>query len=76
MCENKKTLKETLLHTLPANVYVEITDAGYRVGMTYIDYEDLFIHSLNGRLLDKKVEEVVLKDDKDFTCPIYEVRLV
>ena len=72
---NLKQLKEVLLHELPANAYVEITDAGWRVGFTYIDHEDLFIHSLSDRILEKEVEEIVTKIHKDFTRRIFEVKI-
>lgn len=69
------TLKEVLLHKLPAAAYVEITDSGWRVGFTYIDYEDLFIRSLNPKMLDRKVIDVIQTTDKAFVNPIYEVKL-
>lgn len=35
---------------------VEFTDGGWRIGITYIDSEDLFIQSLNKNLLNAKVK--------------------
>ena len=63
-----------LLHDiLPACNYVEITDGGWRVGFTYIDYEDLFFRSLNSKMLTESVKSVILHESKDFTKPIYTV---
>lgn len=35
---------------------VEFTDGGWRIGITYIDSEDLFIQSLNENLLNAEVK--------------------
>lgn len=35
---------------------VEFTDGGWRIGITYIDSEDLFLQSLNKDLLNSKVK--------------------
>lgn len=68
-----KTLKEVLLHELPAGVYVSITSEGWRVGFTYIDHEDLFIHSLDSKFLSQKVKSVKKVSDPAFNVSIYEV---
>ena len=70
-----KTLKEVLLHDTAATKYVKIYDCGWLVGMTYIDYEDLFIRGLNNDLLNREVESIKLVEDKDFKVKIYEVNL-
>lgn len=71
----KKTLEEVLLHDIPAAQYVEILDQGWRVGFTYIDYEDLFIGSLNPKMREREVESVEQIISKDFTVKIYRVNL-
>lgn len=68
-------LKEVLLHKIPAGSYVEITDHGWRIGFTYIDYEDLFIHSLNPKMLDQIVDRVSTKIVKNIAVEIYSVVL-
>lgn len=68
-----KSLKEVLLHDLPANTYVSITSGGWCVGFTYIDHEDLFIHSLDSTFLSQKVRSVRKVSDPAFNVPIYEV---
>lgn len=72
----RKTLKEVLLHVLPANVYVEIVDSGWRVGFTYIDYEDLFIHSLSDNILNRAVAKFGQREDRAFINPIYSIYIV
>lgn len=63
------TLEEFLLHKTEVNTYVEIFDAGYLVGMCFIDCEDLFINSLSQNILNRKVENttqydvVIVRDD-------------
>lgn len=71
----KKTLEEVLLHDIPANQYVEILDGGWRVGFTYIDYEDLFIRSLNPVMLEREVEDFQQINSKDFTVKIYRINI-
>jgi hypothetical protein len=68
-----KTLKEVLLHELPANTYVSITSEGWRVGFTYIDHEDLFIHSLDSKFLSQKVKSARRVSDPAFPVSMYEV---
>ena len=50
------TLKEFLLHRTRALQLCTIRSGGWVEGATWIDYEDLFIHSLDRDTLDKKVE--------------------
>ena len=69
------TLGDTLYETIPAYEYVEITDGGWRIGFTYIDDEDLFMQSLNPKLLDREVEQFYTRQNKDFVKPIYRVEL-
>ena len=65
-----------LIHDiLPANVYVIITDCGWRVAMFYIDYEDLWGRYIHPDLANEIVKEVVKKKDEDFTKPIYFVEI-
>jgi hypothetical protein len=68
-----KILKEVLLQEVPVNTYVSITSGGWRVGFTYIDHEDLFIHSLDSKFLSQNVRSVRKVSDPAFTVPIYEV---
>lgn len=53
-----KTLEQVLLHETKEFEFVIIRDGGWRVGMTWIDPEDLFIRSLNNRLLNREVKSV------------------
>ena len=53
-----RTLEQVLLHETKVFDYVVIRDGGWRVGMTWIDPEDLFMRSLNSRLLNREVKEV------------------
>lgn len=71
--KNGITLYYLLREILPAYDYIEITDGGWRVGMTYIDNEDLFFRSLDNKILTESVKSVILHDNKDFTKPIYTV---
>lgn len=48
-------LREFLLTKTRARELCIITDYGYVIGATYIDHEDLFINSLNPRILNEKV---------------------
>ena len=68
-------LKEVLLHKIPAGSYVEITDRGWRIGFTYIDYEDLFIRSLNPKMLDQIVDNISTKMVKNIAVEIYSIAL-
>ena len=70
-----RTLREVLLHETKAYKYVKIYDGGWLVGMTYIDDEDLFIHSLDRDFLNQEVEDIRLVEDRDFNATIYEVNL-
>ena len=47
---------EYLLHHTEVGDLVEFTDGGWRIGITYIDHEDLFIQSLNKNLLNAEVK--------------------
>ena len=49
-------VKEYLLNHTEIGDLVEFTDGGWRIGITYIDSEDLFIRSLNPNLLDAEVK--------------------
>lgn len=49
-------LREFLLRQTKAGDVVIITDYGYQIGCTYIDYEDLFLGSLNPRMLENDVK--------------------
>ena len=70
-----RTLREVLLHETKADKYVKIYDGGWLVGMTYIDDEDLFIHSLDNDFLNQEVESIKLVEDQDFKMKIYEINL-
>lgn len=50
------TLQEVLLHHTWVWDMVFIFDAGYYIGCTMIDSEDLFIHSLANELVERPVE--------------------
>lgn len=45
-------LKDFLLHKTKVADIVVIREGGWQIGMTMIDNEDLFIHSLNPTLLE------------------------
>ena len=49
-------VREYLLKHTEMGDLVEFTDCGWRIGITYIDSEDLFIQSLNPNLLDAEVK--------------------
>ena len=49
-------VEEYLLKHTEVGDLVEFTDGGWRIGITYIDHEDLFIQSLNKNLLNAKVK--------------------
>jgi hypothetical protein len=51
----KMTVEEYLLYHTDAGDLVEFTEGGWRIGVTYIDHEDLFIQSLNPNLLKAEV---------------------
>lgn len=53
---NKITVEEYLLKHTEVGDLVEFTSGGWRIGITYIDHEDLFIQSLNKNLLNAKVK--------------------
>lgn len=50
------TVREYLLYHTDMGDLVEFTSGGWRIGITYIDSEDLFIQSLNKSLLDSNVK--------------------
>lgn len=50
------SLREFLLHHTDVNDLVWICDNGWYIGCTVIDGEDLFIGSLNPKLLERKVK--------------------
>lgn len=49
-------VEEYLLKHTEVGDLVEFTDGGWRIGITYIDHEDLFIQSLNKNLLNAEVK--------------------
>ena len=49
-------VEEYLRYHTDAGDLVEFTYGGWRIGITYIDSEDLFIQSLNKNLLNAKVK--------------------
>lgn len=51
----KMTVEEYLRYHTDVGDLVEFTEGGWRIGITYIDHEDLFIRSLNPNLLNGKV---------------------
>lgn len=50
------TLQDFLLHKTNVGDLVWVTDCGWYIGCTIIDHEDSFIHSLNPKMLDRKVK--------------------
>lgn len=50
-------LKDVLLTKTKVGDLVLIRDCGWQIGCTIIDHEDLFIRSLDNRMLDAKVED-------------------
>ena len=67
------TLRECLLERTEADRYVKIYDGGWLTGMCYIDYEDLFIVSLDHDFLRREVKGIELVYDEDFVKMIYRV---
>ena len=53
---DKMTVEEYLLKHTEVGDLVEFTAGGWRIGITYIDSEDLFIQSLSRDLLSAKVK--------------------
>jgi hypothetical protein len=49
------TVLDYLLHETDMGDLVEFTEGGWRIGITYIDSEDLFVQSLNRDLLSAEV---------------------
>ena len=49
-------VEEYLRYHTDVGDLVEFTDGGWRIGITYIDSEDLFLQSLNKNLLNGKVK--------------------
>lgn len=58
MYKTNITLKEFLLHETKVRDFVFIEDSGWYIGCTIIDDEDLFIESLNPKMLENIVETV------------------
>lgn len=49
-------VEEYLRYHTDVGDLVEFTDGGWRIGITYIDAEDLFLQSLNKDLLNAEVK--------------------
>ena len=49
------TLRELLLCKTKVDDIIIFRLSGYRIGCTMIDYEDLFIHSIDNNLLEKEI---------------------
>ena len=49
-------LGDLLLHKTKVDDLVLIRDCGWQIGCTIIDHEDLFIRSLDGRMLNSEVK--------------------
>jgi len=69
------TVQDALLYEIPANSYVEILDSGYRIGFTYVDREDLFLRSLNPKMLQREVDKISIKNHPSFNVAIYSVEI-
>lgn len=69
------TLHDFLLYRTNACDYVAITSGGWQIGFTFIDYEDLFIHSLDKTMLNKIVKEAKYKNDEDINKPVLYVEI-
>ena len=50
-------LGNVLLHKTKVGDLVLIRDGGWQIGCTIIDHEDLFIRSLDNRMLDSEVKD-------------------
>lgn len=50
-------LGDVLLHKTKVGDLVLIRDGGWQIGCTIIDHEDLFIRSLDNRMLDTEVKD-------------------
>lgn len=59
-------LKDILLHRTDVGDLVLIKDGGWQICCTMIDHEDLFIYSLDNKLLEKEVEEYYY-EEQDWT---------
>ena len=49
-------VEEFLRYHTDVGDLVEFTEDGWRIGVTYVDSEDLFLQSLNKNLLNAKVK--------------------
>jgi len=49
-------VEEYLRYHTDVGDLVEFTDGGWRIGITYVDSEDLFLQSLNENLLNAEVK--------------------
>lgn len=50
------TLREVLLYKTKVGDLVLIRDNGWQIGCTIIDHEDLFVRSLDDRMLDTEIK--------------------
>ena len=50
-------VKEILLKETKVNEIIIFEDSGWQIGMTQIDSEDLFMRSLNHKLLDAEAKQ-------------------
>ena len=73
--KEKVTLKTALLRKLPAAQYVEIVENDRRIGFTYIDSEDLFIHFLSDYILNKTVINISEVSDISFKKDIWRIEV-
>lgn len=74
MSNQYRTVYKVLHDGLPANAYVIIRESGWRVGMVWIDYEDLWARSLSRNIADLRVKSVTgPMNNPDFTVPVYEI---
>lgn len=65
---NKITVEEYLREKTDVGEIIIFTDGGWKIGMTQIDHEDLFVQSLNKGLLNREVKKVRTEYRQLLTC--------
>lgn len=74
MSDKPRPVYKVLHDELPAKAYVIIRECGWRVGMVWIDYEDLWARSLSRNIADLRVKSVTgPMSNPDFTVSVYEI---
>ena len=74
MSNKSRTVYKVLYEELPVKAYVIIRECGWRIGMVWIDHEDLWRRSFSTRAAELQVKSVTGPiANSDFTVPVYEI---